>query len=148
MTQDVRDLIAEAREAVDYSDDTGWFWVGRLVDALEASLGERDAAVAAIERVREEHQPCYTCAEPHCFRCKEAKWPCATFQALDGAPEPNWEYGAKVYNSGRVVRIEDSPEKVQLGRSATSYVNPQWVADVLVRRRKAGPWLPVEGESK
>lgn len=32
-----KDLIADARAAMDYSDDTGWFWVGRLADALAAA---------------------------------------------------------------------------------------------------------------
>ena len=31
----VRELIADARAAAASRDDTGWFWVGRLADALE-----------------------------------------------------------------------------------------------------------------
>ena len=58
----------------------------------------RDAALAAIERVRAVHRE-----TPETGKCEECtvapysphsvRWPCSTIQALDGAPEPEWEYG-------------------------------------------------------
>lgn len=57
MTEKTDDLIAEAREwSSDYASwgDNGL--VDRLADALEAAEAERDAALAAIERVRAIHR--------------------------------------------------------------------------------------------
>ncbi len=117
---------------------------------LTKARAERDAALARIAEAAKLHRPTLPGFGPKSCVHDGRAWPCPTVAALDGAPEPEWEweYGAKVYNSGRVVRIEDSPEKVRLGMSAISHVNPQWVDDVLVRRRKAGPWLRAEGDSK
>lgn len=77
MNENTKDLIAEAR-------------------------AERDAALAAIERVRALHSPaalgiwyspaaegiwCVECSATHEDGI-DRDWPCPTIAALDGAPEP------------------------------------------------------------
>jgi len=60
---------------------------------VENTLAERDAAVAAVERVRAIHYPIYPEAAPGVSLCANGEcdakpWPCDTGAALDGAPEP------------------------------------------------------------
>lgn len=63
---------------------------------------------------------------------------------LDGAPEPEWEWAVSVPG-------DDEPfsdvyqTREHLAEQETGIA---WGEEQLVRRRKAGPWLPVEGESK
>ena len=103
---------------------------------------ERDAALAAIERVKET----LSLHNPNGRLVKEV------LAALDGAPEPEeveWEYGVRnrltwkvgfPYSREEVAdRIDDENRRV----AGTYYV----MRFEAVRRRKAGPWLPVEGES-
>lgn len=146
---------------------------------------ERDAALAAIERVRAVHRKftyyeledsCPDTSEGHreerhhesdeigefycedmptgdvvCDLCRDADgermdWPCPTVAALDGAPEPEWEYGRKYVDEAGDPRIRVSQDVTSPDghrSDGTLYWNYQ-----PVRRRKAGPWLPVEGESK
>lgn len=65
----------------------------RLADALEAATSERDAALAAVDRVRAIHAPEVLGIhegygeEVWCPTC-EHHYPCPTVAALDGAPEP------------------------------------------------------------
>lgn len=131
-------------------------FVGDLL--IEELKRERDAALAAIERVRAIHSRGetrpgeYFCAYPAC----EGYWPCPTVKALDGAPEPEWEYG-----SGPEDALDQSG--LHTSRTAAERGVAEWNEFtqrsermggrplerlVLVRRRKAGPWLPAEGESK
>ena len=81
---------------------------------------ERDAALEAIERVRET----LMLHNPNGRLVKEV------LAALDGAPKPEWEYQNLKHVHG---------------------VDHRWVGDkpgedTTHRRRKAGPWEPVEGE--
>lgn len=120
MTKDIRDLIAEAKWILKMQHGLLTPHMreifGPLVDALEASIGERDAAtergrqadaelrdmlrvdipslkaerdavVTAIERVREIVSD--LCSEGCCDLCegKNEGWE-MVLQALDGAPEP------------------------------------------------------------
>lgn len=72
----------------------------RFEDEAVDAIAERDAALAAIERVRAIHRPVEI--EPSSTICGECsfklpngkffgkveEWPCPTLAALDGAPEP------------------------------------------------------------
>lgn len=110
---------------------------------------ERDAAHATIERVRAEHPVgstvlnnsiCQTCGMP---------FPCPTIAALDGAPEPEWEWGVQYIPpsayagepvkcaSERAARlaVSGSNEPIRLHRRRPKVVHP------------AGPWEPVGGEN-
>ena len=118
---DLDDLIMEARKCAPGDDDTKLaVIVHRLADALEAATegdyhegleegikigrAERDAALAAVDRVRALHTPgkiidvwgksrsqaddflvCVECTDPDNWWIAH---PCATVAALDGAPEP------------------------------------------------------------
>lgn len=118
MTEKTEDLIAEAR-------------------------AERDAALAAIERVRALLQPTLggtPTGEPaDVCGCGKDYFPCEhaamILAALDGAPEPEWEehinYGAE--------RTDGSVAYEPRGRN---YATHQQVA-------RFGPWepLPVGGEN-
>ncbi len=89
-------------------------------------IAERDAALAVLERVR-------AIAERHGMK----PWTEEIFAALDGAPEPTWEYGVEV--AGDVaVRKREVAERAS---ASADYAT-------LVRRRPAGPWIQVEGESR
>ena len=73
-----------------------------LADALEAAGAERDAALAAIERVRALHHETYANTSDEAWKrnqiCAHCGYvfPCDTRAALDGAPEPEWEQIDKV----------------------------------------------------
>ena len=126
---DLDELIAEARHEESIQDKLGdGFSEGseerafyyehrdrykRLADALVSVRAERDAALAAVERVTAERdsamariakawelheqftwsfgygpvQTCKWCAD-HGVPQDVASWPCPTVAALDGAPEP------------------------------------------------------------
>ena len=109
--------------------------------ALEAATPERAAALTAIERVRVLHPVAYSgnsrSRNAFCATCT-TMWPCATLAALDGAPEPEgrWEYGVEVVGDVAIRKREIAERAC----ASTDYAT-------LVRRRPAGPWLPVEGES-
>ena len=60
--------------------------------------------------------------------------------ALDGAPEPEWEYGCRSSAHWETVNLDpglDDPED-------HGYDCP---SPAIVRRRKAGPWEQIKGES-
>lgn len=115
-----------------------------LSNALTAAVDERDAATAAVERVRAIHMPLssLTWGAPEeflvCEECNDPDarnfiyWPCPTLAALDGAPEPEWEYSRGVLHKCGLLEVGFGIPRDQVVR---------------VRRRPAGPWLPVEGES-
>lgn len=82
----------------EFVDDALAELLSDAADALESVRAERDdldmkhslaaghleLAHEALQRVRDRHQPCLSCLEPHCFVCEKAKWPCAEFRALEG----------------------------------------------------------------
>ena len=100
-------------DSLEYSREFRNFW-----------KAETDAALAAIERVKET----LSLHNPNGRLVKEV------LAALDGAPEPEWEYAHR--EGGRVYDEPSTP------LAAAKILNSQ-----PVRRRKAGPWPPVEGES-
>lgn len=70
------------------SERRAWAIAGHLERDREAVKAERDAALAAIERVRAMHTPTLPgYGMKSCVHDGRA-WPCPTRAALDGAPEP------------------------------------------------------------
>lgn len=114
--------------------------------AIERVTAERDSAMARIAKAWELHEPftwsfgygpvqsCKWCAD-HGVSQEVASWPCPTIQALDGAPEPEWEYAHR--EGGKVYDEPSTP------LAAAKILNSQ-----PVRRRKAGPWMPVNSEGE
>ena len=68
--------------------------------------------------------------------------------ALDGAPEPEWEYSV-VFNDPEDGWTNDGADTHDNYEDARNqFSEPYWmVEDLVVRRRKAGPWEPIKGES-
>ena len=153
--------------------------------ARKKAEAERDAALAAIERVRvahrrytyyeledscpdmtdehreEHHHESYEIGEFYCDQmptgdvvcdmCRDADgermaWPCPTVAALDGAPEPEWEWG---YRGETLIDVHSQKSR-ESAEGAVKDLTEYWALHgkkfEVVRRRKAGPWLPVEGE--
>lgn len=112
----------------------GWDSALRIVnesnDIIKKLGAERDAALAAIERVRET----LTLHNPNGRLVKEV------LAALDGAPEPEWEY-ARQNRYGSVCEPDDSREQAEYRASLGGGY------DTVVRRPLVW-WepLPVEGE--
>lgn len=116
---------------------------------------ERDATVAAIERVRAilnrddfgddwEH-------DEWVYRDAAEKQLSDIEAALDGAPEVEWEYGWAGEDDASPWRLDQEFETVQEAEAFALSADRAWVrreGGHIVRRRKAGPRLPVEGESK
>ena len=101
------------------------------VERIGAIEAERDAAVAAIKRAQET----LSLHNPNGRLVKEV------LAALDGAPEPEWEYGMQDdYGLSFVGNIAEAYDHAN---RQDPELNPR-----PVRRRKAGPWEPVWGESK
>ncbi|NLA65115.1 MAG: hypothetical protein GX862_04165 [Leucobacter sp.] len=69
-------------------------------DAANELRAERDAAVAAIERVRAIHRPTMPGYGPKACVHDGRAWPCPTIAALDGAPEPEVEAEEEMYQAG------------------------------------------------
>lgn len=102
-------------------------------ELIAEARAERDAALAAIERVKET----LSLHNPNGRLVKEV------LAALDGAPEPEWEYGRKYADEAGdpCIRVAQDVTRPDGHRGDGSpYRNYQ-----VVRRRKAGPWLPVPG---
>lgn len=115
--------------------------VGKGVEERMAAEAERDAALDAIERARavclhlggingdvSHPAPSYYVSVGRNVVATEV------LAALDGAPEPEWEYGVRDELGG--LYIVNRPK------------DPALKSGGYLRRRKAGPWLPAEGESK
>lgn len=120
---------------------------------------EHDAALAAVERVRAIHSPgriidvwgksvsqaddflvCEECTDPDHNWCP---WPCPTIAALDGAAEPEWEWAVSDQ------QFDFSPTRwLPLSGRSEAYVRELAGSHGrrVARRRKAGPWLPIEKE--
>lgn len=83
-----------------------------------------------------------------CSHCQTA-WPCPTVAALDGAPEPEWEYGLLNPQAPDGGKLQGGAHLISANREHILAQQRRGHPAILaVRRRKAGPWLPVEGESK
>lgn len=95
----------------------------------KAAEAERDAALAAVERVR-------VIAERHGVK----SWTEEIFAALDGAPEPEWEHALFVADDDGVERITSwAPGEFDEARRA-------WPGLVFEEKRRIqAPWLPVDG---
>lgn len=99
---------------------------------------ERDAALAAIERVQET----LSLHNPNGRLVKEV------LAALDGAPEPQWEYGLLNPQAPDGGKLQGGAHLISANREHILAQQRRGHPAILaVRRRKAGPWLPVEGES-
>lgn len=155
--------LLEALEAVEAERDTA----KKLIDRMTASQefyslltkaeAERDDALAAVERVRKyaDERSVYAKTRNNTV----GSWRIASDlydilnvsleeqAALDGAPEPEWEWGyagetlVGVHNS---ISREAAEEDVANLRRYWNDERKFWV----VRRTPASEWLPVEGESK
>lgn len=132
------------------------YWRSKAIEAR----AERDSATAAIERVRavhvrDEYGLCVACSWEYPDASYDAisndvAWPCPTVAALEGAPEPEWEYVGVAFEHGGFMRIRNDqlvPEKFESWRKLmTKY--PRVEILKRVKAVPAGPWLPVEGESE
>lgn len=153
MTEKTEDLIADARRMAPFYDKGGTLEVARLLtrlaDALEAAARERDAALAAIGRVREAvsgHPECDRYEEGDVISCGWKSAYASVVAALDGAPEPEWEWG---YRGEKLIYVHarKSRESAEGAvKDLTEYLALHGKKFEVVRRRPAGPWEPVEGE--
>lgn len=174
-----RELTEAIRLTVEYTGNDmlpaieGWDWYDALVkyapEVAQAFVdkpihfpkptdteAERDAALAAIERVR---------ALVEAWRYGMPEYTSSTYQegqkdqqrklveqllaALDGAPEWEWEYGYRSLYS-KTLHMEDGARLKEV--FTTQRTPDNWLPEMgdIYRRTKsvpAGPWLPVEGES-
>ena len=119
------------------------------VERIGAIEAERDAALAAVERVQET----LSLHNPNGRLVKEV------LAALDGAPEPEdvWEYGYELIEPDDRNVFEREGDFISAAfayRAAKKRIHEERHPDVpslkyaIIRRRKAGPWLPVEGEKQ
>lgn len=123
---------------------------------------ERQQAVAVIERVRAVHFPLVNsvsalCPKPEC-NCGSGNYDeCPTIAALDGAPAPEdvWEYGYELIEPDDRNVFEREGDFISAAfayRAAKKRIHEERHPNVptlqyaLIRRRKAGPWEPVESE--
>lgn len=114
----------------------------------DEARAERDAALAAVERVlavlAEERAWLEHLVESGDAMSRNVVGIGKVEAALDWAPEPEWEYGREYRDEAgdphvRVSSDVSSPD----GHRADG--SPYWNYRVM-RRRKAGPWLPIEKE--
>ena len=126
----------------------GWDWYDALVkyapEVAQAfadkpihfpKSAERDAALAAIGRVQET----LSLHNPNGRLVKEV------LAALDGAPEPEWEWGWMADKERRASMSPRGPRLLIDGHPHTPEEIARFPRGQRVRRRKAGPWEPVEG---
>ena len=64
------------------------------------------------------------------------------------APEPEWEYGWKADEERRVMMTPRGPRLLIDGHPHTPEELARFPRGQRVRRRKAGPWLPIGGEGE
>lgn len=125
---------------------------GNLIPVLEQVEGvvvERDDAVVAIERVREilnrddfgddwEH-------DEWVYRQAAERQLSDIEDVLDGAPEPEEEWGCR----GETLIGVHTRKSRESAEGAVKDLTEYWAAQdkkfEVVRRRKAGPWMPVSG---
>ena len=118
------------------SEQRAWAIAGHLERDREAVKAERDAALAAVERVQET----LSLHNPNGRLVKEV------LAALDGAPEPEWEWGWMADKERRASMSPRGPRLLIDGHPHTPEEIARFPRGQRVRRVKAGPWLPVEGE--
>ena len=116
-------------------------------DALEAATRERDAAVAAIERVRAEADA--YAEQPDVMElCGAVAQALRT--ALDEAPEPEgrWGYRGRLQSCGYVAEGYISAEHAMNGLRVELEDHPYLAMDdtAIVERARVREWIPVEGE--
>lgn len=118
---------------------------------------ERDAALAAVERVRVAKHEVDSVHQIHGADClcgyssarsrsRTEHITEAMLAALDGAPEPEWEWG---YRGETLIDVHPRKSR-ESAEGAVKDLTEYWALHgkkfEVVRRRKAGPWEPVEGE--
>lgn len=123
-----------------------------LEEGTKIGRAERDAALAAVDRVRAAvsgHPECDRYEEGDVISCGWKSAYASVVTALDVAPEPEdvWEYGLGNRKSPRDAGIP-YPDEAHVRWLASALEETPTFGPQLMRRRKAGPWLPVEGESK
>ncbi len=114
------------------------FEIDNLDELITELKAERDAAVAAVERV----QDTLSLHNPNGRLVKEV------LAALDGAPaETEWEWGYR----GETLRDVHARKTRESAEGAAKDLTEYWALHgkkfEVVRRRKAGPWEPVGGET-
>lgn len=126
-----------------------------IMETLVEARAEHDAATAAIERVRALHRRDSVLSD-YCGECSDfgsdqhppgqlIEWPCSTVAALDGAPEPEWEYKYAEMLGGTEHTYGDENGKPFATWEAANLARIE-DTDYVVGRRKAGPWVPVGSE--
>lgn len=139
-------LVRKQQRYIEELERVDGVGLSERVEMLEA---ERDAALAALERVRaihyEDDHECAECSfEPMPdvgFRGVSVPWPCPTLAALDGAPEPEWEvqYGRRNRETGALHWLTGDQRDDWWHENQDRYEHV---------KRYTSPPLPVEGESK
>ena len=125
----------------------GWLHEGCAEVSYADLVAERDAATAAIERVR---------AEANAYaKQPDVMEPCGAVAqsillALDGAPEPAWEYRGRLQSCGYVAEGYISAEYAMNGLRVELEDHPYLAMDdtAIVERARVREWIPVGGESK
>lgn len=122
---------------------------------VEHSLSRARAALAAVERVRAIAEQAQEVRQVRVEGAPSAVHAYAVLDveevlaALDGAPEPEWEYGYR----GRYAVMHPTKAGQRIETPEITQRTPDnWLPEMggIYRRRPsapAGPWLPVEGES-
>ena len=118
-------------DSLEYSREFRNFWKAET-DAATELRTERVAALEVVDRCREVVDALRT---RYAENSDAAYFVRQIVAALDGAPEPEWEYRVTLKNG------------TELARGTLDEVRRFKTIDI-ERRRLAGPWLPVEGESK
>ena len=125
----------------------GWLHEGCAEVSYADLVAERDAATAAVERVRAalgEVLPDWS--DNGVVAVADI------LAALDGAPEPEsrWEYRGRLQSCGYVAEGYISAEYAMNGLMVELEDHPYLAMDdtAIVERARVREWLPVEGESK
>lgn len=150
--------IPRPEEDVDLSiaslleDRDGAFIAAANPATVLALLDRVERAEAATERIREAvsgHPECDRYSEDDVISCGWKSAYASVVAALDGAPEPEpeWEYGTG-HTADPGVGAPELNRRAAEMRAAAWNRSTRTQTGVVVRRRKAGPWETVEGESK
>ncbi len=128
--------LARAHDLIDLRE----FEIDNLHELISELRTERDAALAAVERVQET----LSLHNPNGRLVKEV------LAALDGAPEPEsrWEYRGRLQSCGYVAEGYISAEYAMNGLRVELEDHPYLAMDdtAIVERARVREWLPVEGE--
>lgn len=149
-TETIQSLERELKQV----EETREKWMSRALEAEERAKraeAERDAALAAIERLRSGLESAsYYEYKPH-KASSDLIWAIGEINAaLDGAPEPEcrWEYRGRLQSCGYVAEGYISAEHAMNGLKVELEDHPFLVMDdtAIVERARVREWLPVEGE--